>query len=374
MARNLAVGTEFRGFDRMSKPIKIINKRLDRMDKRIRKTGRTAKKASNSMLSSFGKAAVGVGSFLLAFRGFRAVKDFLFESTRAASDFFEENQKFKIVFRDTGDEAINMRKNLVESYGTSRIEATRMLAGVQDFLVPMGIVRKEAAGMSGEFVKLAVDLGSFNNMPTEDVLNNIKSALSGMPISMRKFGIDVSQTALKQLALNEGMKLVNGKMTNQQRALLVLKKMYIDGADAVNDYDRNQGSYANNTKELNARIEDIKTEMGDGLLPVMNKLNFETVKLSNIFLGFAKENQQTISNEFLNGIQLAIRGFGLLIRLGGGLMVGFKAIQFVFSGLVSVMVGHTGFILDAFAGMGLGIVKIWGVIAEVGAKKKSVRY
>jgi hypothetical protein len=184
---------------------------------------------------------------------------------KSASDFEEANSKFGVVFRGVSEEANAMRQELVDSYGVSTQAATEMLSGIQDFLVPMGIARGEAADLSGEFAKLAVDIGSFNNAPTAQVMEAMKSALAGQSEPLRRFGIDVSETTLKQMALAQGMELTNGKLDRQQRAQLILSKITRDSSDALGDFARTQDSMANVMKRAQAIFQDITLIFGQEL-------------------------------------------------------------------------------------------------------------
>ena len=189
-----------------------------------------------------------------------------------ASDFEEENAKFGTVFRGVADEARAMRDSLVDSYGVSRLEATRMLSGIQDFLIPMGFARKAGADLSNTIAKLAVDIGSFNNAPTAQVLDDIKSGIAGMSRPLRKYGIDISETTLKQLALDKGIKLVNGTLDRQTRAMLLLEKITEDSADAMGDFQRTSGSFANQMKILRANLSDFAVGIGNKVLPAVTPI------------------------------------------------------------------------------------------------------
>jgi hypothetical protein len=196
-----------------------------------------------------------------------------FASTiKMASALEEETAKFGTVFRGVENEAEAMRDTLINAYGMSALEATRALSGFQDFLVPMGLARDTAADLSNEFIKLAVDMGSFNNVPTAQVVDDIKSALAGMSRPLRKYGVDVSETTLKQMAMAQGIELVNGKLDRQSRAQLILSKITADSADSVGDFARTQDSFANQSKIMQARLEDLSTSMGEAFLPMVTAM------------------------------------------------------------------------------------------------------
>ena len=107
----------------------------------------------------------------------------------AASDLQEVQGKFDVVFKEHKEQAEEMAKVLVDSYAMSAREAKQYMSSIQDLLVPMGMVSDEAILMSNEVVKLAADLGSFNNLPTATVMLDIQSALVGNFETMKKYGV-----------------------------------------------------------------------------------------------------------------------------------------------------------------------------------------
>jgi hypothetical protein len=235
-----------------NKSIAEVDSKLGRLNTQQSKTQKGIAKLKGAYLAV---AAVLTGVVAKAFAG----------ALKQASAFEEANSKFGVVFRGVSKEANTMRKELVDSYGVSTLAATEMLSGIQDFLVPMGLARDEAAELSGNFSKLAVDIGSFNNAPTADVLAAIKSGLAGQSEPLRRFGVDVSETTLKQMALAQGIELTNGKLDRQSRAQLLYQKIVKDSSDALGDFARTQNSTANIMKRAAAIADDIKLVFGQEL-------------------------------------------------------------------------------------------------------------
>ncbi len=241
------------------KKLKVFNKTLGKTEKGSKGLGSSVKKLRIGYIALAGVltgvVAAGMGKLV-----------------SKASDLEESTAKFMTVFKGVEDSAISMRDELVASFGMSRLEAIKSLSTMQDFLVPMGIARDKAADLSGEFVRLAVDLGSFNNLPTAQVMDGIQSALAGMSRPLRQYGIDVSETTLKNMALERGIELVNGKLDRETRAMLILEKVQMDSADAMGDFKRTQEGFANTMKILGAVTEDVVTGFGMMLLPLFQKL------------------------------------------------------------------------------------------------------
>ena len=127
------------------------------------------------------------------------------KAVEAASDLQEVTGKFNVVFAGQKKEAESLAAALVDSYAMSTREAKQYLSSVQDLLVPMGMASDAALNMSGSVVKLAADLGSFNNLPTEQVMLDIQSALVGNFETMKKYGVILNETIVKEKAREMGL-------------------------------------------------------------------------------------------------------------------------------------------------------------------------
>jgi len=185
----------------------------------------------------------------------------------AASDLQEVQSKFDVVFAGQQAKAEGWSKTLVDSYYMSTREAKQYLSSVQDLLVPMGMASDKAGVMSNEVVKLAADLGSFNNLPTEQVMMNIQSALTGEYESMKKYGIVINATTVQQKALNMGLAATKGDLNAGMKAQAAYAMMVEGSTKAIGDRIRTQDSAANQEVKFKNALEDITALLGQALIP-----------------------------------------------------------------------------------------------------------
>lgn len=193
------------------------------------------------------------------------------EAIQAASDLEETQNKFNVVFRDQIGQAEQWSKVLVDGYAMSTREAKQYMASIQDLLKPMGMQSDAAAKMSFEVTKLAADIGSFNNQPTAKVMADIQSALVGNFETMKKYGVVLNETVVKEKALAMGLADTKDQLTANHKAQAAYALIVAGSADAVGDLARSQGTYATNMKEYKASMEDLMAAIGQHLLPVMSK-------------------------------------------------------------------------------------------------------
>ena len=154
----------------------------------------------------------------------------------------------------------------------------------------MGATNDAAADMSFNFTKMAVDLGSFFNVSDSNVLQDFQSALAGSSETLQKYGIDVRETTLKQMALDQGLiGSATDTLPRLVRAQLIQQAVQEQAADAMGDAARTSDSWANSTRGLSAMFKDVSTQVGTELIPVLQPL-------LAAFVDFARDVMPAVSD------------------------------------------------------------------------------
>ena len=208
----------------------------------------------------------------------RKLVDFLGDAISAASDLEEQTSKFNTVFGTSAEvmeSANNTVNQLTNSYAMSEREARQYMSSMQDLLVPLGILPDKAVQLSSSVVKLAADLGSFNNLPTAQVMGDIQSALVGNFETMKKYGVVINETVLKQEAYN--LKLWDGKgqLDASAKAQAAFNLSLKGSSFALGDMERTQDSWANTMKAAAATAEDFMAAIGTPLKDALLELGKE---------------------------------------------------------------------------------------------------
>jgi len=233
---------------------------------------RSAKKIHNdvekNISKSFVTAEAAVSAFSVAAAAAAAAVGYAMgklavESIAAASALEEVSSKYSVVFKGQTAMVDKWADNLVEKYAMSTREAKSYLSSVQDLLVPMGMQADAAANLSNEIVKLSADLGSFNDLPTAQVMENIQSALVGEYETMKKYGVVINATIVQQKALNMGLADTVKTLTVADKAQAAYKLMVESSTAAMGDMERTADGYANTTKRLTSEWEDFTAALGE---------------------------------------------------------------------------------------------------------------
>lgn len=228
---------------------------------------------SDKLFSSVTKLVGAAGLTALAAKAISVGLEF----SNLAANAEEVNSKFNTVFKDQAESVRTWATEYADAFGQSSTDTLSFLATIQDTLVPLGFARDAASDFSQEIVALSGDLASFNNLPTEQVVQDLQSALVGNTETLRKYGVVANETAIKQEALNSGIWDGEDSLTAQEKAAAILNITLASTTDAQGDLERTMDSTANVTRQLENAWNDfgiaLGTTINEGLTPLKSSLS-----------------------------------------------------------------------------------------------------
>lgn len=270
-------------------------------------------------------------------------------SLKAASDAEETFSKFDTVFRDVAKSANDSFETLRNEYGLSSRAAKQLLGDTGDLLTGFGFSQEAALDLSTEVNKLAVDLASFTNYAggAEGASEALTKALLGERESVKALGIAILEEDVnKQMAINTA-KGLTFETERQAKAQATLDLAIQQSTNAIGDYARTSESFANQSRLLRARLEDLSQELGKVLLPLATKI---VTKLKNVAEAFSSLDGQTQKN---------IVVFGALAASIGPLMVGLgtlmKTLPLITAGFTA-MTGPIGISIAIIGALTAGLI------------------
>ena len=262
----------------------------------VTSAGRMSKGFSR-LSGTLGALGLGAGLVVVS-QGFKKV-------IQDASDTEESLNKVIEVFGEASNSVIKFSEDAATSLGASKQEALAMTGEIGNLLVAMKFAEDDAGDFSTKMVQLAADLGSFNNVPTVDALNAIRSALVGESEPIRRFGADVRQTRLDSIALGLGLEFTKGKMDAQTKALAAMEAIMQDTKKAQGDFARTSDGLANSSKILTANLNDLSANIGTQLLPTVNKL---VLSLNSLFAGDTEKSIKNFSKLLTDKVGASLLG------------------------------------------------------------------
>ena len=262
----------------------LVRIQADMTDLR-KKLNQSKKAVDNSVgsqkrsFASLGTAVKGVIGVVIA----GAVARFGSNMVKMASAVEEMEAKSSVVF----GEFVGAVRRELEEFGNNVGRATSQLEGmassVQDTFVPLGFARGEAAKLSVQLTKLAVDTASFNNAQDIPTMMAFQSALVGNHEAVRRFGIVITETELKAELQRMGIKKNINLVTAQEKVQARLNLIIAGTVDAQGDAIRTAGSFANRTKGLEGALIELNEVAIKPLLPALASLVADLTRVVNFF-------------------------------------------------------------------------------------------
>lgn len=204
--------------------------------------------------------------------GATAVAGLAISSIQAASDWDEALSRSNTVFGRSADEIEAWAETASSSFGQSKTEAISAAGSFGNMFTQLGVGEETAADMSMTMTELASDFASFHNADISDVLTAQEAAFRGEYDALQRFVPTINAATVEQKALEMGLADVNGELDQQDKALATYQLMMEGAGDAMGDFDRTSGSLANQQRELSAKFEDLRIELGEKLLPIATSI------------------------------------------------------------------------------------------------------
>ena len=224
----------------------------------------SAATSARSSIVGFGRdLLVALGAFGLAYKAVSFFKS----GITGAIDLNETISATKVTFKDASGEVSNFADELATKFGKVKNETLNIANGFGDFGQASGMAAQESAAFSIKMTKLAADLGSFKHIPFADAAAKIQSGLAGQSEPLRKYGVLLSEDAVKAKAMAMGLASSNTELTEgakvSARAALIQEGL----AKANGDLARTADQPANTMAKLTGNMANFAAAIGTLVMP-----------------------------------------------------------------------------------------------------------
>jgi len=279
-------------------------------------------------------------------------------AAKYASDYEENLNKLDVAFGDNAEAVKKWSDTAKTEFGLSKVQATDAASAFGALAKGIGISDKEAAGMSTTLAGLSADLGSYFNVGVDQSSKALEGIFTGESEALKKFGVVMTDTNLKQFAEDQG--LVWSAMTQTEKTMLRYQYVLDKTKDAQGDFARTSDGTANSIKIAQASLQDLGTAIGTVLLPVVTPIIQKLTEWINKF------------NELSPRTQKIIVVIGMLAAVIGPLLIVFGAIASAIGSIIAIapvlgaaftaLLGPVGLVVAAIAAaiaIGVALYKNW---------------
>lgn len=275
-------------------------------NKGLKSTANTIKSSGiENSLKKIGKLAITAFSV-------KAIVNFGKECINLGSDLTEVQNVVDVTFGNLNTEVNRFAENAITQFGLGQTVTKKYVGTFGAMAKAFNFSNKEALAMSETLTGLTGDVASFYNLSSDEAYTKLKSVFTGETETLKDLGVVMTQNALDQYALANGYGKTTSKMSEQEKVALRYK-FVLDKLNIANgDFARTSDSWANQTRVLSLRFNELKATLGQGFIniftPIVKGINWVLAKLqvlANAFKSFTEmifgnaggdDNSSTVSN------------------------------------------------------------------------------
>ena len=246
----------------------------------------------NDNVASFGQrfksgiqsAAVPAG---LALAGIGAMAS---KAVGAASDLGESINAVNVVYGKAASGILELSKNAATAVGLSQTEFNA-------FAVQFSSFAEKIAGPGGDIVgtiesisNRAADFASVMNLEVAEAAAIFQSGLAGETEPLKRFGIDLSEAAVKAYAAANGIGEGSKELTEQQKILARHGALMEQTNKTQGDFANTSDSLANRTRIATSQFKDLLSQVGERLIPIFEQL----LSVGQSVIDWAKNNETAV--------------------------------------------------------------------------------
>lgn len=282
-------------------------------------------------------------------------------SAKYASDLEENMNKVDVAFGKSGESVKAWAKTANAQFGLSMVQATDAASAFGALGKGIGLSESEAAQMSTTLAGLSADLGSYFNVGVDESAKALEGIFTGESEALKKFGVVMTDTNLKQFAEDQG--LVYSALTQTEKTQLRYNYVLEKTKDAQGDFSRTSDGTANSIKIFQAALQDLASSFGTELLPIITPI---IQKISSLIQKFGELSPTT---------KKIIVVLGLIAAAIGPLLIVFGAMASAIGAIIPIAIAVGGAIaavsapvlavvaaIAAAIAIGIALYKNWDTI------------
>lgn len=326
-------------------------------DKAGAKAGDKASKSFGSkMKANLGSIMTGAFAGAVGAVAAAGVGKQLWDTVVSAGNLEQNLGAADAIFTKYSDKMVKNSEKAAGKVGLSQnayLEASVTLgAGLKN----AGYEGQELIDQTDKLIGRGADLASMFGGTTKDAVDAQSAALRGEFEQMEKYGVTLTAATVEQKALEMGLISAGDEMTDAAKKAATLQLIQDQTTSSAGNFAKETDTLAGKMQIFGAKFDDLKTAIGNKLLPVASGffgflLDTALPALESVGSFIMERVIPPIQRfgEFLNNNKTAILS---VVGVVGAMVAGFFAV----TGAVAAVAGVVGFATTAFAAVRSALV------------------
>jgi len=320
--------------------------------------------AASRSLSGFGGSLKKLGlQAAAAAAGVKAMGmavDFVSESVTAARDLQRNMFALNTVFGELSPRMTKFTKDAA-NMGISQVDAARTATFLGSVLKQAGFSMADTATETEKLTVLAQDLATTYGYDVSEALTAMTALFRGEYDPIEKFGVALKQDEVNALLAAKQLGNLTGQAKLNAQQQVRLEQLYKRSADAQGAFTAQSRTLYGVQGRLNATFENLKSTLGNELLPAMAQFGEALIPIVN-------DNGPKLRNFFVaigNTVDALVPLLAPLGRILGDLVGAVGSLLNAFVPLIEYLANVAAVVLedlaDLFESLGRGIDDLFGI-------------
>ena len=202
----------------------------------------------------------------------REIANFGRAAINQASDLAESANAVDVAFGDAAARILQLGENASTAVGLSATDFNQFAVQFSGFAKQLVSDEQDIVAVTEEISTRVADFASVMNLEVPDAASKFQSALSGSAEVLRPYSIDVSDAAVKQQALADGIWDGVGNMTESEKVMGRYRAIMEQTSHMAGDFINTSDGLANQQRILKAEFDNIKATVGEAMIPALESL------------------------------------------------------------------------------------------------------
>ena len=201
-----------------------------------------------------------------------ATKNYVVEALEMAGDYEDNVGLLNQLLKENAAETISWGESNSRAMHLSRLATVQSLDSFTLLFDAMNLGTSKTAAMSKAATVLAADLGAVKGVSTEIAVQDLMSFFAGSTETMRKYGVVILESNVVARALLDTHKESADQLTQEEKQLARYNLLMEQTTNIQGQAEREAGNYKAQVQDLNNVFIDLKTSIGEKLLPVATEI------------------------------------------------------------------------------------------------------
>lgn len=266
----------------------------------------------------------------------------------------------------TVQKSISTNAKSAKSLGMTEQQYKKNATTIATYYKNMGLAGEESAKLSQNTMTLSADLAAVADVPVDEALRDVKSALMGNYEAVDKYGVSLSANALENSEYVKSLGKKWNQLSENEKMMAAYNEITRQSSSAQGLAKQEASSFGMQMKLLKESIGETVGQLGSALLPILEPIVKKFQEVTEKVSEWVKENPK-----LAQAILMVVGGLGLFLAVVGPLVAAVGLITMGIAGLSAVswpVVGAVAAITAVIVGLVAAGIYLYTHWEEVKAK------